>query len=44
MGKNESIITYLSRFARVRDELGGVGESVPPADLASLALLGLPKS
>jgi len=28
----------------VRDELGGVGETIPPAKLVSLDLLGLPKS
>jgi len=28
----------------VRDELGGVGEIVPPSELVRLALLGLPKS
>ena len=28
----------------MRDELGGVGETVPPAELVSLSLLGLHKS
>ena len=31
MQKNENIVQYLSRFTHVRDELQGVGESVPPS-------------
>lgn len=31
IGKDEPIVTYLSRFDQVRDELGSVGETVPLA-------------
>lgn len=41
MQKNETIVEYLSRFTQVRDELGGVGEVVPPYELVRLSLLGL---
>ena len=44
MSKGESIITYLSEFTQVRDDLGGVDESVVEKYLVSLALLGLHKS
>lgn len=44
MSKDEPIVTYLSKFTKVGDELGGVGVIVPEHDLVSLALLGLHKS
>lgn len=44
MGKNETVVQYLSRFTQVRDKLRGVGENVPSYELVSLAFLGLPKS
>eukprot|EP00253_Pinus_taeda_P030288 PITA_30288 len=44
MSKREPIITYLSKFTQVPNELGGVGETVGEKDLVSLALLGLHKS
>lgn len=44
MGKDESILTYLSRLAEVRGELGGVKEIVPSSYMLRISLLGLPKS
>ena len=44
MSKDEPIITYLSRFTQVRDELGDVGVTVLEHDLVSFSLLGLHKS
>lgn len=44
MDKNEIVVQYLSKFTKVRDELGGVGETVPSSKLVILAFLGLPKS
>lgn len=43
MSKGEPIITYLSKFTHVRDELSGVGEMVAEKGLVSLALLRLHK-
>lgn len=43
MSKGEPIITYLSKFTHVRDELSGVGEMVAKKSLVNLALLGLRK-
>ena len=44
MEKGDSIPKYLTKFDQCRDELGSVGVTVDEEDLASLALLGLPKS
>ena len=44
MEKGESIPKNLTKFFQCRDELGSVGVTVDEEDLASLALLGLPKS
>jgi len=44
MGKNKIVVQYLSKFTKVKDELGGVGENVSSSELVSSALLGLPKS
>lgn len=44
MRQGEPIVTYLSKFTQVQDELGGVGVTVPECDLVSFALLGLHKS
>lgn len=44
MSIGEPIITYLSKFTQVRDELGGVGMTVPKHGLVNFALLGLYKS
>eukprot|EP00253_Pinus_taeda_P013612 PITA_13612 len=42
--KGDSIPKYLTKFTQCRDELGSVGVTVDDEELASLALLGLPKS
>lgn len=44
MLKNDTIPQYLSIFAQVQDELGGVGVNVVEDDLVSLTLLGIQKS
>lgn len=44
ISKGDPIITYLSKFTWVWDELCGVGVTVASSDLVSLALLGLHKS
>ena len=44
MNKIEIVVHYLSKFTRVRDELGGVGYIVPPSEIVSLSLLSIPKS
>lgn len=44
MQKNNTIMHYMRRITRRRDELGGFGFNVAKEDLLSLALLGLPKS
>lgn len=44
MGKDDHIVTYIFRFAQVRNELGGVGEIIPSSNMVSLSLLGLLKS
>jgi transposase InsO family protein len=44
MAKSESVVSYLTRFTQVKDELAGVGETVPDRDMVSFALLGFPKS
>ena len=44
MKPGEPVVTYLTKFTQVRDELGGVGVTVPEHDLVSFSLLGLHKS
>lgn len=44
MRKHEPIVTYLSKFTQVRNNLGCVGVIVPEHDLVSFSLLGLHKS
>jgi len=44
MEKSESVVSYLTRFTQVKDELAGVVETVPDRDMVSFALLGFPKS
>jgi hypothetical protein len=44
MGKSELVVSYLTRFTQVKDELTGVGETVPERDMVNFALLGFPKS
>eukprot|EP00253_Pinus_taeda_P006047 PITA_06047 len=43
MEKGDTISTYLNRLTTCRDELGSVGITTSDDDMASLALLGLPK-
>ena len=40
---NDTIPQYLTKFIKVRDDIGGVHVSVAKDDLVSLSLLGLPK-
>lgn len=44
IGKSEPIISYLTKFTQVKDKLASMRETVPEADMVSLALLGLHKS
>ena len=44
MRPGEPVVTYLTKFTQVRDELGGVGITVLEHDLVSFSLLGLHKS
>ena len=44
MEKGKAIPKYLTKFTQCRDELGSVGIIVAEDDMASLSLLGLPKS
>jgi len=44
MSKGESIITWISKFTPVRDELDKVGNIVVDSGLVSLSLLGLHNS
>ena len=44
MEKGDSILKYLTKFVRSKDELGSVGVTIDDEDLVSSALLGLPKS
>jgi hypothetical protein len=44
MAKSKSAVSYLTKFTQVKDELAGVGETVPNKDMVSFALLGFPKS
>ena len=44
MKGSESVVTYLSRFIDVRDELAAIGETVTEIELVHTTLHGLPKS
>ena len=44
MEKGDTISTYLNKLTTCRDDLGSVGIMTADDDMASLALLGLPKS
>jgi hypothetical protein len=44
MAKFELVVSYLTKFTQVKDELAGVGETVPDRDMVSFARLGFPKS
>jgi hypothetical protein len=43
MAKGESVITYLTKFIQIRDELAVVGETVDETELVSTALNGFTK-
>jgi hypothetical protein len=44
MGKSEPVVSDLTRFTQVKEELAGVGETVPYRDMVNFALLGFSKS
>ena len=44
MKGSESVVTYLSRFTDVRDELAAIGETVAKTELVRTTLHGFPKS
>jgi hypothetical protein len=44
MAKTESMVSHLTKFTQVKDELAKVGETVPDKDMVNFALLGFPKS
>jgi hypothetical protein len=44
MEKSEPVISYLTRYTQVKEELAGVEETVSDRDMVSFALLGFPKS
>jgi hypothetical protein len=43
MGKEESVSSYLTRVAQVKDELAIVGEVILDSELVKIALNGFPK-
>jgi hypothetical protein len=43
MAKGESLVTYLTKFTQIRDELGIVGEAVDETELVRTALNGFTK-
>jgi hypothetical protein len=43
MTKAENVVTYLTRFTQVRDELGAVGEAIADSDLVRTTLNGVSK-
>ena len=43
MVKGESVATYLTRVAQVKDELAVVGEVIPDSELVRIALKGFTK-
>ena len=43
MVKGESVATYLTRVAQVKDELATVGEVIPDSDLVWIAFKGFTK-
>lgn len=43
MSKSDSVVTYLTKFTQVRDDLEGVGETTPNFELVRLALMGFTK-
>jgi hypothetical protein len=43
MGKGESVSSYLTRVAQVKDELASVGEVILDSELVRIALKGFTK-
>jgi hypothetical protein len=43
MGKSEPVVSYLTRFTQVKEELARVEETVSDKDMVNFALLGFPK-
>jgi hypothetical protein len=43
MGKGELVVTYLTKFTQIRDELAAVGETVVETELVRTALNGFTK-
>ena len=43
MGKGESMVTYLTKFSQIKDELAAVGEVVDEIELARTTLNGFNK-
>jgi hypothetical protein len=43
MVKGESVATYLTRVAQVKDELAAVGEVIPNSEMVWIALKGFTK-
>lgn len=38
--KSDTVVSYLSKFTQVRDELAGMGETTPDTELMCSALMG----
>jgi hypothetical protein len=43
MAKGESVVSYLTKFTQIRDELAAVGETVDETELVRIALNGFTK-
>jgi hypothetical protein len=43
MAKGELVVTYLTKFTQIRDELAVVGEAVDETELVRIALNGFTK-
>jgi len=43
MAKGESVVTYLTKFTHIGDELVGVGEAVNKTELVRIALIAFTK-
>ena len=44
MNKSESVASYFTRIADLRDQLGDIGETIPDIELSTYILRGLPDS
>jgi hypothetical protein len=43
MAKGESVVTYLTKFTQIRDELATVGETVDEIEMVRIVLNGFTK-